>query len=220
MASRSSAVQGSGRARRSGARRREPLSSERIEQVALELIEREGLPGFSQRALARGLGVEAMSLYHWYPSQLDLLNALFDRVVGTLVVPAAGTPLERLRAVSLAFRALALRHPSFVSGFVLPHRFNTPVGLALIESMLSVLHDAGLDARAASRQFRIWMHFLMGALLDETTGYAKGPGATAPPSEADVARRFPLVAALAPYNKASHHEAQFNAGLDAVLRGV
>jgi AcrR family transcriptional regulator len=205
-------------ARRTG--RREPLSPERIARAALALIEREGLGGFSQRALARALGVEPMSLYHWYPSQLDLFNALFDRVVGTLTVPSHGTPLERLRAVSLDFRALALRHPAFVSGFVLPHRFNTPVGLSLLESMLRVFHDAGLDPRAAGRRFRIWMQFLMGALLDETTGYAKGPGAVTPPSDQEVAERFPLVAALGPYNKPSHHEAQFKAGLQAVLRGV
>jgi AcrR family transcriptional regulator len=199
---------------------REPLSSERIELAALKLIEQEGLPAFSQRALARRLGVEAMSLYHWYPSQLDLMNALFDRVVGSLGVPASGTPVERLRAVSLAFRELALRHPAFVGGFVLPHRFNTAVGLALLEAMLRVFHDAGLDAAAASRRFRTWMHFLMGALLDETSGYARGPGAGAPPPDDDVARQFPLVAALGPYNKPAHHEAQFKAGLEAVLRGL
>jgi AcrR family transcriptional regulator len=202
------------------AAKKTPLSRDRIETAALALIEQEGLAAFSQRALARALGVEAMSLYHWYPSQLDLLNALFDRVVGGLQVPAAGTPVERLRAVSLAFRAVALQYPAFAAAFVLPHRFNTETGLAVLEAMLAPFQDAGLNAAQASRRFRMWMHVLMGSLLDETSGYARGPGATQPPSEAEVARRFPLVAALGPYNRPSHHQAQFRAGIDAVLRDL
>jgi AcrR family transcriptional regulator len=199
---------------------RRPLSRERIENAALELIERHGLQAFSQRALARALGIEAMSLYHWYPSQLELLNALLDRVLAELTVPSTGTVKQRLRAASLSFREMARRHPAFVGGFVLPHRFNTETGLAVLESMLQVFRDAGLGDEQVARRFRSWMHFLLGALLDETAGYSRGPGATNPPSDDTVAERFPLVAALGPYNKPKHHEAQFRFGLEAVLRGL
>jgi AcrR family transcriptional regulator len=199
---------------------REPLSRDRIELAALELIERVGLAAFSQRALARELGIEAMSLYHWYPSQLDLMNALLDRLIGELRVPPAGTPSQRLNATALAFRDIARRHPAFVGGFVLPHRFNTEASLACLESMLQVFHDAGLRGEQAARHFRAWMHFVMGALLDETIGYAKGPGATRPLPDAEVSARFPLVDALGPFNKPAHHEAHFRFGLDSVLKGL
>jgi AcrR family transcriptional regulator len=199
---------------------REPLTRDRIEAAALALIERVGLAGFSQRALARDLGIEAMSLYHWYPSQLDLLNALLDRLLAEVRVPKAGRPGARLRATALALRELALRHPAFVGGFVLPHRWNTETGLALLEALLQVFHDAGLDGEMAARRFRVWMNFMMGALLDETTGYARGPGATRPLPEQVVAARFPLVAAMGPYNRPEHHEAHFRFGIEAVLRGL
>lgn len=199
---------------------REPLSLDRIQTTALELIEKHGLPAFSQRALARELGVEAMSLYHWYPSQLDLLNGLLDRLLGELRVPTAGAPSERLRAAAYSFRAIACRYPAFVGGFVLLHRFNTEVGLQVLHAMLEPFKDAGLKGEQMARRFRAWMHFMMGALLDETLGYTKGPGATQPLSEAQVAERFPLVAALEPFNKAAHHEAGFRFGLDAVLSGL
>jgi AcrR family transcriptional regulator len=199
---------------------RASLSLERIQKAALELIEKHGLPAFSQRALARELGVEAMSLYHWYPSQLDLLNGLLDRVLLELHVPKTGTPVERLRAGAHAFRAIALRYPSFVGGFVLLHRFNTERGLQVLQDMLEPFHDAGLKGEHAARRFRAWMHFMMGALLDETLGYTKGPGATHPLSDSEVAERFPLVTALGPYNKAAHHEAFFDFGLEAVLAGL
>ena len=161
-----------------------------------------------------------MSLYHWYPSQLDLLNALLDRIMADLGAPATGTPVERLRAAAFAFRDVARRYPAFVGGFVLPHRFNTEVGLAVLESILAVFRDAGLDGETAALRFRAWVHFVMGALLDETSGYAKGPGATNPLPDEVVAQRFPLVAALGPYNQAAHHEAHFGFGLEAVLRDL
>jgi AcrR family transcriptional regulator len=199
---------------------RASLSLERIQSAALALIEQHGLPAFSQRALARELGVEAMSLYHWYPSQLDLFNGLLDRVLLDLHVPKTGTPAERLRAGAHSFRAIACRYPAFVGGFVLLHRFNTERGLQVLEDMLEPFHDAGLKGEQAARRFRAWMHFMMGALLDETLGYTKGPGATRPLPDAEVAQRFPFVTALGPYNKAAHHEAFFAFGLDAVLAGL
>ena len=199
---------------------RDKLSRERIETAALDLIERVGLAAFSQRALARELSIEAMSLYHWYPSQIDLLNALLDRVIGELRVPPVGTPAERLRDTALAFRDIARRYPAFVGSFVLPHRFNTETTMACLEAMLQVFRDAGLQGEQAARRFRAWMQFVMGALLDETVGYAKGPGATHPLPDDEVAARFPLVAALGPFNKPAQHEAHFRFGLEAVLRGL
>jgi AcrR family transcriptional regulator len=199
---------------------RASLSLDRIQVAALALIEKNGLAAFSQRALARELGVEAMSLYHWYPSQLELLNGLLDRVLADLQVPKAGKPSERLGAAAQSFRAIACRYPAFVGGFVLPHRFNTEVGLQVLQAMLEPFRDAGLEGEQAARRFRAWMHFMMGALLDETIGYTKGPGATKPLADAAVAERFPLVAALGPYNKPAHHEAGFRFGLEAMLRGL
>jgi AcrR family transcriptional regulator len=206
--------------RRKKPRSREPLSPERIELAALELVERTGLGGFSQRALARELGIEAMSLYHWYPSQLDLLNAMFDRVIARMAVPRSGSPAARLRGTALSFRDIALRHPAFVGGFVVPHRFNTEIGLGVLESVLDIFRDAGLEGEQAARRFRIFMHYVMGAVLDETLGYGKGPGATHPLPDEVVAERYPLVAALTPYNQPAHHEAHFRAGVDAMLHGL
>jgi AcrR family transcriptional regulator len=161
-----------------------------------------------------------MSLYHYYPSQLDLLNALLDRLLGELQVPKLGTPVERLRAAAFSFRAIACRYPAFVGGFVLLHRFNTEVGLQVLQAMLEPFKDAGLEGEHAALRFRAWMHFMMGALLDESLGYTKGPGATRPLSEPEVGERFPLVAALGPYNKPPHHEVSFRFGIDAVLAGL
>ena len=60
-------------------RARGRLSRDMIEDAAFEVIEREGLSGFSMRKLAAALGCEAMSIYHHYPSQAHLYEALVDR---------------------------------------------------------------------------------------------------------------------------------------------
>src|SRR5262245_44904633 len=109
--------------------RREPLSCERIELAALDLIEREGYDGFSMRKLAARLGCEAMSLYHYFPSAAHLRDALLDRLVAAIDVPPRDLPwLERLERVAHAYRTGALRHPRFFQAMVV-HRMNTATGL-------------------------------------------------------------------------------------------
>ena len=77
---------------------RRPLDKEAIELAALALIDKDGLGELSMRRLGKKLGVEAMSLYHHYPSKAHLLDALLDRLIATsegapiVVTSAAGSP--------------------------------------------------------------------------------------------------------------------------------
>src|SRR5262250_1290298 len=72
--------------RRIGARKasaaRVPLTRERIVAEALVQIEREGLAGFSTRKLGEALGVQAMSLYNYFPSKAHVLDAVVEFVLG------------------------------------------------------------------------------------------------------------------------------------------
>ena len=196
---------------------RRPLDRERIERVALELIDKEGLGELSMRRLGKRLGVEAMSLYHHYPSKTHLLDALLDRLIATLPVPDPALPWrERARAISRGYRALAAKHPRFAP-FMIVHRMNTRVTLGWLESMVRVFADAGFDAEEGARAFRIVGYYMMGAILDETSGYAGGPTAAevVPPSEqAEIA---PTVTRFGPYFAREHWDTTFESGLDALL---
>lgn len=55
---------------------RAQLSRERITQAALDLVEERGLKGLTMRALGESLGVEAMAIYHYFPSKEALLQAV------------------------------------------------------------------------------------------------------------------------------------------------
>jgi AcrR family transcriptional regulator len=196
---------------------RDPLSKERIEDAALELIERDGLEAFSTRKLAAALGCEAMSIYHYFPSKAHLMDALFDRVIGGLPPDDPSLPWrERLKRSVLAYREQAHRHPRFFQ-FVALHRHNTRVGLAWLERILHTLREGGLDAERTARFFRVLGYYVVGGVLDETSGYAKGFSAAEPVPDEEVARDFPEVVTANPWFKPAEHEATFMLGLDALL---
>jgi AcrR family transcriptional regulator len=206
---------------RTGTRkRREALSPERIEDAALALIEEVGLEDFSTRKLAAALGCEAMSIYHYFPSKAHLMDALLDRVIDAMARPPADLPWrDRLRQVGFNLRATALRYPRFFQ-FLALHRMNTRGGLTMLENILDVFAEAGFETEMMARLFRVTSYYLMGAALDETAGYAKGPSAVEPVPSDVVARDFPRVTAVNAYFKPQHHEATFALGLEIMLDGI
>jgi AcrR family transcriptional regulator len=197
-----------------------PLTTDRIEAAALEVIEREGLAGFSLRKLAEALGCTAMSLYHHYPSKEHLMDALIDRVVsGLSPVPSRELPWrERVRRVARDWRRMALEHPALVP-FIATHRMNTPKALAFIEAAIGLFRDGTASDEEAARMFRAVGYYLAGAVLEETAGYARGPSTVGPVSAEVMARDYPHVAASAAFFAAEAREATFLAGLDALIDG-
>lgn len=65
-------------------RRGHGLSRPRIARVALELIDERGVGAASMRTIARCLGVEAMSLYKYFHTRDELLDAVVDLIVDEL----------------------------------------------------------------------------------------------------------------------------------------
>jgi AcrR family transcriptional regulator len=202
--------------RRSGA----PLSRERILLAALEMTEADGLAALSTRRLGERLGCKAMSIYHHFPGKHHLLDAMVDHVIAAFEWPAAGpAPLERLRRALHAYRRMAMRWPALYP-LVATHRLNTPTGVAFIEGMLALVQDVVPDAERAARHFRAIGYYMMGAGLDETAGYAKGPTAAEPVDDAYVARHCPRLAASARWFARSEWDATFTLGVEAMLAAV
>jgi len=200
--------------------RREPLTRERIELAALELIEQVGLEGFSTRKLGEVLGCEAMSIYHHYPSKSHLLNALLDRVLSARALPAQDlAPLEWIRQVSYWYRAIGTEHPKLFQ-YIALHRMNTRTGLGMLNAIIGAFKRLGLDTETTARLFRAYSYYLTGAILDETSGYAKGPSAAEPVPDAEVARDYPQVVAAGPFFKQEHFDRTFATGLEILLRAL
>jgi hypothetical protein len=111
------------------------------------------------------------------------------------------------------------RYPRFFQ-FVARHRHNTPTGLRWIEDILKALRQSGFDAETTGRCFRAVGYYIVGGVLDETAGYAKGPSAMEPVPNEVVERDYPEVAAVNRYFRPDQHEATFNLGLDMLLDGM
>lgn len=200
--------------------RREPLTRERIERAALELIDRDGLEGFSTRRLGEALGCEAMSIYHHFPNKAHLLDALVERALGEIEPPALDAPWqEQLRQAARCYRSIAHKYPKLFPYFAL-YRMNSAAGLRYINHILRGIHEAGADDETTARVFRCVGYYLVGAGLEETAGYSKGPSSAAPVSDADVARDYPYVAAAGRYFKPEHFTATFDLGLEIFIEGI
>jgi AcrR family transcriptional regulator len=193
------------------------LSRERIIVAALRLIERDGLEAFSMRKLGELLGVEAMSLYHFFPSKQHLVDALVDDAISSVEFPSARIrPVERMRRVMRAYRAMAHRYGRLYP-VIAVHRLNTPTGVRFIERVLEIALDVTGDEETAARSFRSLGYYLMGAALDETMGYAKGPSAAEPVDGAFIARECPLLARSAKYFQRDQWDRNFEQGMEAML---
>src|SRR5438309_10954469 len=72
------------------ASRRTPLSSERILDAAVELLDRDGLDALAMRHLGAALGVEAMSLYRHFAPKVRLLGGRAGRRLSAPARPVPG----------------------------------------------------------------------------------------------------------------------------------
>lgn len=207
--------------REKGRKSARSLSRQGIETAAFEIIEREGLDGFSIRKLAAALGCEAMSIYHHFPSKAHLMDALLDRYIADHDLPSGDLPWrERLAQVVMSMRHHAMRQPAFFR-FVALHRLNTAGGLKLLDYMLAIFFDAGLNTESAVRLFRATIsYYAIGAALDETAGYAKGPSAVNPPSEAEIAALYPRIVVASRYFRQEEWDRTFEIGFRIMLDGI
>lgn len=198
-------------------RRRTALGPDVIAREAMALVNDEGLEGFSYRKLAKRLKCEAMSLYHYYPSKAHLFDALIDICVAETPIPPAGLPLrERLHTFALAFRDTALRYPGFVR-FWITHRLNHRTALAWLNETVGMFADSGLPDEVAARVFRTMSYWLMGAALDEASGYALGPSAADPVPAEVAARDFPAITRIGRHFGKDNHLLFFETGLNVLL---
>jgi len=214
---RKSAAASAGRAPR---KQRGQLNRERIEAESLALIEEVGIDQFSTRKLGERLGCEAMSIYHYFPSKAHILDALADRVMGSMPIPdRALTPAQRLRELATSWRRLASQYPRFYLWLSL-RQWNSEVGVRYVDELLSCFYDAGLSPEKAARGFRVLGYFVQGAAQDESSGYALGPSSLAPVSPDVLNQRFPRVAAAQQFFAPEEYERTFELGYSALLRDL
>jgi AcrR family transcriptional regulator len=182
-----------GKVKATGAKRaRAPLKPERIAAEALALVDESGLESLSMRLLASRLGVEAMSIYHHFPSKDALLTAisrLLEQEVADQWVNPARDWKQRIIALGRIQIRTILAHPNAV--LLMTARSNPGgSGYITIEAMLRALADAGLEGGARLQWSRTIVSFINGTGAFFVPFAGRDPAAFVPPDP----RLFPLTA--------------------------
>jgi len=198
------------------------LTREQVARVALEFLDREGLEALSMRRLASELGVAAMTIYSYYASKEDLLEAVVDVAVADIAAPRHDGPWQQqLTELLRHVRRGIERHPALAK-----LRASQPVlrpeALRFAEAALGILRGAGLDKRDAAMSFRLLFTYVF--------GYATfSPQATVQQARADAASAitalpadsYPqLTAAAAEAAEAMAGDEAFEFGLALIVKGI
>lgn len=196
------------------------LTQEHIARTALALADREGVDALSMRRLAAELGIGTMTLYGYFRSKDDLIDAALDVAAGDVGPRTRGSDWKsELRSVLQATYRNLQRHPSLVQ-LRLRRPLITARQLRLNETGVRILEDGGLSPEHATRAFRTLFFYVFGfAALsadDEAArSQAREAVASLPPET------YPrLTGAIDDVVAVVGGAAQFDYGLDLLLDGI
>lgn len=196
--------------------RRATLTTGAITTAALGVGDREGPAAMSMRRIAAELGCDPMALYRHFPDRAALLDAVADRALADVVLPAADRPWDaRLTGILTAVRAAALRHPG-IAGHIASR---PPLGehaQPILGGIAAALAEAGLSPVDGVRVAQALIAYLSAAI-------AMGAQAGAPDE-----RWMRVKAAISALPGAPPGDAlpvtgsddQFSYGLDLLVSGI
>jgi AcrR family transcriptional regulator len=207
------------------------LDREKILAAAVQLIDDEGLRGFTMRSLGARLGVEAMALYRYVYGRDALLDGIVEHVIDDLYTDpdmqfTAPHWEDYLVRLAHGVRRIALTHPE-----VFPLIATRPPAapwlrpplrsLRWMESFLAALRACGFSDEAAVAAYRGYSSFLLGHLLLEVSALGADTAPIAQPdpqaaSETDLSG-YPLLQHLQPLLAQNRSAEEFEKSLESLL---
>jgi AcrR family transcriptional regulator len=201
---------------------RSRLSREQVARAALELVDRHGLGALSMRRLADQLGVGTMTLYSYFRSKDELLDAVIDAAVADRKhIELRGPWQDQLRKLMRATRRGLGRHPSLVK--VRSERpVLRPEALRFAESGLTILRAAGLSKTEAARAFRLLFTYVFGYVSFSPDHAAEEARRASKAATAGLPRdEYPTLTDTADeLAEAMAGDATFDFGLDLIIDGI
>ena len=204
---------------------RTPLTTQRVVEAAIELVDRSGLGALTMRRLGATLGVEAMSLYKHVANKEALLHAMVDRVLGAIAIPDPGAPWRAAMAQRAASARAVLSRHAWVIGLLEAGIDSGPSVLRYVDAIIGSLRGAGFSMEDAARAFMVLDSYVYGHVIQEVHGRLASPkeGARmAAALDAEARRAFPNLAAMVEHAATHEHDldAHFAFGLELVLDGL
>jgi AcrR family transcriptional regulator len=171
------------------------------------------------RRLAAEVGLEVMSLYHYFPSKAAVLDGVADLLLADIRVRRTATNWEdALREVAHALRRVGRSHPRAFP-LLASLGLDSPAGRRATEAVVRALAAAGVDPLAAYIAFLTIRSYVMGHML-WVINRVPGQPARPAPGLAFGEAEFPYLDALAPAIGRLRGGAAFERGLDLVLIGI
>jgi AcrR family transcriptional regulator len=217
---------------------RERLTRDRVIEAAFQIMDEEGLDAVTMRRVARELGVEAMSLYHYIRDKEDLLDGICAMVMREFRYPGEDRPwIEVARDGAREWRRVLRDHPNVMALWAERQRPMTDLdALMPMEFALRVIGRAGMDAREGVQVFNVLGGYIMGVVMMEV-GAMFSAGTTRRASSADLnavhsklpdeefarflpADEVPCILAALPHLAECDPDQQFEFGLDLLLAGI
>jgi AcrR family transcriptional regulator len=205
---------------------RAQLNKERVVRAAVALAARDGIETLTMRRLAEELGVGAMTLYHYVPNKVDLLDAMVDVVFAEIELPPAGGDWKAaLRSRALSTRA-ALNRNRWPVGLMESRTTPGPASLRLHDAVLGCLREAGFSIEATIQAYSVQDAYIYGfALQEKSLPFEDAEGAAAVATEQAqgfdaLAEEFPYLSEVVAGHVAKvgyDFAAAFEDGLDLIL---
>ena len=124
------------------------LSESRILRAAVKYADKNDIDSLNIRRLAGLLDAGAMSLYHYFSSKDELLDAMVEFVAAEIVQPEPGGPWrEAITNISTSAHRAMSKHAWVCS--IWSKRRLGPNRLAFMESILRVLREGGFSVADA-----------------------------------------------------------------------
>lgn len=150
--------------RKSSASKRTGITAQRIVLAAVRICDEGGIESLTTRRLASDLGIGTMTLYGYFRSKEEILDAVADYVLGRFEVPSIDDPTPSAVAhdVAHAFLRMMREHPSVV--YLLSSRATVSHQSlkAAMEDVVSVLRDAGFRDETAAQAYALLITYCLG----------------------------------------------------------
>lgn len=208
---------------------RTPLTRDVIVEAAVRLLDREGLDALSMRAVSEELGTGAASLYWHVANKDELLDLVYDRILGEIDLPKdKGKWQEQLKQFAGSVRRAMGEHRD-VARITLARIPTGPNAIVRMEWMLGVLRRAGLPQRVVAMGADAFFLYVNAFCYEEGVPFrTMGETGTIDEQGAEMleqylrslpADRFPNFAALATDLTTGDMDERFEFGLDLLVRG-
>jgi TetR/AcrR family transcriptional regulator, tetracycline repressor protein len=201
------------------------LTRERILDVALQMVDENGVEAFSMRGLAGKLGVDPMAIYHHLPNKNAVIGGLIERLFEGFSLSFGDDAhwKDGLRAFAAAYREMARLHQPLILYLAADTEWTAEGGLKIDELLYGILQKAGLSPLQILQAADTLIDYLNGFALGERQGSLGQPGERSrfaarldqyPPGQ------FPVMRAVFSSIPPEDLRAHFDTSIEIILGGI